>query len=59
MTDEELKEWKQFVDTEHATAFLGLIRDLVSVIGLTEAQHLFDIIKEAKMHNTDVDDEVD
>lgn len=61
MTDEESKAWKQFFDTENAllTAFLGLIRDLVPVIGLNEAQRLVDIIKEAQMHNTDVDDEVD
>lgn len=61
MTDEELKAWKQFFDTEQAllTAFLGLIQDLVPVIGLNEAQRLFDIIKEAQMRNTDVDNEVD
>lgn len=61
MTDEVSKAWKQFFDTEHAvlTAFLDLIQDLVPVIGLNEAQRLFDIIKEAQMRNTDVDDEVD
>lgn len=49
MTDKELKEWKQFFDTEQAvvTAFLNLIQDLVPVIGLDEAQRLLNIIKEA------------
>lgn len=58
MTDKELKEWKQFFDTEQAviTAFLNLIQDLVPVIGLDEAQRLLNIIKEVQTHNTDASD---
>ena len=54
MIDKELKEWKQFFDTEQAvvTAFLNLIQDLVPVIGLDEAQRLLNIIKEPQICNT-------
>ena len=56
--DKELKEWKRFFNTEQAivTAFLYLIQDLVSVIGLDEAQRLVNIIKGANMCNTTMDD---
>lgn len=55
MTDKELKEWKQFFDTEQAvlTALLSLIQDLAPVIGFNEAQRLVNIIVEAQIHNTD------
>ena len=58
--DKESKVGNQFFDTEHAALpeFLNFIPDLVPVIGLDEVQRLLNIIKEAQMRNTDVDDKV-